>query len=174
MAGAESPTTWEGDFRYVHGVDWMQWKTGGLSLLSVNGFTPVPSVKHDTTWGEGSHFYVWERTRQMRDTTFLISEISGPNADQPKKGYMAVVPYGAPGVGDTIALKWRVAVEQKPAAGWAYIQLREFAEHAFRSARRFDRARKHRRAVHHVRHGVFPVLDLLGEFRLLPRTEAQL
>ena len=124
---ADSPMMWEGDFRYVHGADWMQWKTGGLSLLSVNGFTPVPSVKHDTTWGEGSHFYVWERTRQMRDTTFLISEISGPNADQPKKGYMAVVPYGAPGVGDTVALKWRVAVEEKPAAGWADIQLREFA-----------------------------------------------
>jgi hypothetical protein len=127
LKGADSPMVWEGDFRYVHGVDWMQWKNGALSILSVNGFTPVPSVKHDSTWGEGSHFYVWERTRQARDTTYLISEISGPNADQPKKGYMAVVPYGAPGVGDTIALKWRLAIDQNPSAGWADIQLREFS-----------------------------------------------
>ncbi|MEO8334091.1 MAG: hypothetical protein ABI664_03910 [bacterium] len=124
---ADSPMMWEGDFRYVHGTDWMQWKSGSLSLLSVNGFTPVPSVKHGSTWGEGSHFYVWERTRQTRDTTYLISEISGPNADQPKKGYMAVVPYGAPGVGDTVALKWRLAFAPNPAAHWADIQLREFS-----------------------------------------------
>jgi hypothetical protein len=127
VPGADSPTSWEGDFRYVHGVDWTQWKTGAVTLLSVNGFTPVPSVKHDTTWGEGSFFYVRERTRQTGDTTWLVAEIAGPNPDQPKKGYMAVVPYAAPGVGDTVALKWRLAVDPAPTSTWAESQLREFS-----------------------------------------------
>jgi hypothetical protein len=123
----DSPGLWEGDFRYVHGVDWMQWKSGARTVLSVNGFTPVPSVKHDTTWAEGSSFYVRERTRQMGDTTYLVAEIAGPNPDQPKKGYMAVLPYASPGVGDTVALKWRLAVEASPAETWAESQLREFS-----------------------------------------------
>jgi hypothetical protein len=127
MPGGDSPGIWDGDFRYVHGVDWVQWKSSGLSVLSVNGFTPTPSVKHDTTWAEGSSFYVRERTRQMRDTTYLVAEIAGPNPDQPKKGYMAVLPYAAPGVGDTVALKWRLAFDAKPAGTWGEIQLREFS-----------------------------------------------
>ena len=127
MPGGNSPTVWDGDFRYVHGVDWMQWTSGALSVLSVNGFTPVPSVKHDTTWGEGSSFYVRERTRQTGDTTWLVAEIAGPNADQPKRGYMAVSPYAAPGVGDTVALKWRLAVDAAPASTWGESQLREFS-----------------------------------------------
>ena len=44
IPGGDSPGIWEGDFRYVHGVDWVRWTTGSLSMLSVNGFTPVPSV----------------------------------------------------------------------------------------------------------------------------------
>ncbi|MDB4914440.1 MAG: hypothetical protein JWM95_2084 [Gemmatimonadetes bacterium] len=127
LSGGDSPGIWEGDFRYVHGVDWMQWKTGGLSLLSVNGFTPVPSVKHDTTWAEGSSFYVRERTRQSGDTMYLVAEIAGPNADQPKKGYMAVLPYASPVAGDTVALKWRLSIDPSPAQTWAESQLREFA-----------------------------------------------
>ncbi len=128
LPGADSPMLWEGDFRYVHGVDWIQWRVGALSLLSVNGFTPVPSVKHDTTWAEGSSFYVRERTRQSGDTAYLVAEIAGPNPDQPKRGYMAVLPYAAPGVGDTVALKWRLAISQSASTpAWRDIQLREFA-----------------------------------------------
>ncbi|CAN5822846.1 hypothetical protein BH11GEM1_BH11GEM1_03080 [soil metagenome] len=127
IPGAESPSLWEGDFRYVHGVDWTQWKAGPLSMLSVNGFTPTPSVKHDTTWGEGSSFYVRERAKQVGDTLYFVSELAGPNPDQPKKGYMAVLPYAAPGVGDTVALKWRLAVDPAPVASWAESQLRVFA-----------------------------------------------
>ncbi|MDB4892242.1 MAG: hypothetical protein JWL61_4097 [Gemmatimonadetes bacterium] len=127
MPVADSPMMWDGDFRYVHGTDWMQWKSGGLSLLSVNGFTPVPSVLHGETWGEGSHFYVWELTRQRGDTAFLVSEIAGPNEHQPKKGYMAVMPYVQPAKGDTVALKWRLAAEEKPTPGWGESQLREFS-----------------------------------------------
>ncbi|MDQ2667558.1 MAG: hypothetical protein M3Z05_16300 [Gemmatimonadota bacterium] len=127
IPGGDSPLTWEGDFRYVHGVDWTQWKTGTLSMLSVNGFTPTASVKHDTTWGEGSSFYVRERAKQVGDTLYLVSELAGPNPDQPKKGYMAVLPYAAPGVGDTVALKWRLAIDQAPIPSWPESQLREFA-----------------------------------------------
>lgn len=127
LEGAATPDTWEGDFRYVHGVDWVQWKAGATTLLSVNGFTPTPSVKHGSTWAEASHFYVWELTRPRGDTTYLVSEIAGPNTHQPKKGYMAVVPYAAPEQGDTVALKWRLAAADAPPAQWGEIQLREFS-----------------------------------------------
>jgi len=127
LDGAVTPDTWEGDFRYVHGVDWVQWKTGATTLLSVNGFTPTPSVKHGSTWAEASHFYVWELTRPRGDTTYLVSEIAGPNTHQPKKGYMAVVPYAAPVQGDTVALKWRLAADDAPPAQWGEVQLREFS-----------------------------------------------
>jgi hypothetical protein len=127
LDGATTPDTWEGDFRYVHGVDWVQWKTGATTLLSVNGFTPTPSVKHGSTWAEASHFYVWELTRPRGDTTYLVSEIAGPNTHQSKKGYMAVAPYAEPVQGDTVALKWRLAANDAPPAQWGEIQLREFS-----------------------------------------------
>jgi hypothetical protein len=127
LPGATSPDTWEADFRYVHGVDWLQWRSGPTSILSVNGFTPVPSVKHGTTWAEGSHFYVWELTRQIGDTTYLVSEIAGPNSHQPKKGYMGVLPYAPPGQGDTVALRWRLAADSAPPEQWGEIQLRAFS-----------------------------------------------
>jgi hypothetical protein len=127
LDGAATPDAWEADFRYVHGVDWVQWKTGATTLLSVNGFTPTPSVKHGSTWAEASHFYVWELTRPRGDTTYLVSEIAGPNAHQSKKGYMAVAPYAALVQGDTVALKWRLAATDTPPAQWGEIQLREFS-----------------------------------------------
>ncbi|HEY7236824.1 MAG TPA: hypothetical protein VH539_21870 [Gemmatimonadaceae bacterium] len=124
---AASPATWEGDFRYVHGVDWLRWRTDSVSLLWVNGFTPVPSVRHGEKWAEGSHFYVWELTREAGDTTYLVSEIAGPNGHQPTKGYMAVLPYAQPTQGDTVALAWRLAADATPATTWAESQLRAFA-----------------------------------------------
>lgn len=127
VPGAASPTEWQTDFRYSHGVDWTSWQTRGATLLSVNGFTPVPSVMHGDHWGEGSHFYVWELARQAGDTTWLVSEIAGPNPHQPKKGYMAVVPYAQPPRGDTVALAWRLAVADAPDSTWAESQLRAFA-----------------------------------------------
>ncbi len=127
LDGATWPAEWDGDFRYVHGVDWLRWRSGPVTLLSVNGFTPVPSVKHDSTWAEASHFYVWELAHQAGDTTYLVSEISGPNTHQPKRGFMAVVPYAAPGQGDTVALRWRLAADSAPPERWEEIQLRAFA-----------------------------------------------
>lgn len=134
MNGGDSPDTWDRDFWYTHGVDWSTWRSGGVSVLSVNGFTPVPTVKRDSSWAEGSHFYVWERTRQRGDTMYLVSEIAGPNPEQVKSRYMPVMPYAPLGQGDTVALKWRLAVSAAPRADWAESQLRGFA--GYRTAER--------------------------------------
>lgn len=127
MNGGDSPSIWDRDFWYTRGVDWMSWKAGNLSLLSVNGFSPVPTIKRDSAWAEASHFYVWERTRQRGDTTWLISEIAGPNPEQVKSRYMPVSPYAAIRQGDVVSLKWRLAVNPSPLASWPESQLRGFA-----------------------------------------------
>ncbi|MEO5588106.1 MAG: hypothetical protein ABIS03_00870, partial [Gemmatimonadaceae bacterium] len=125
--GSDSPNTWDRDFWYTRGVDWLSWKARGLSLLSVNGFSPAPTILRDTTWVEASHFYVWERTRQQGDTSWLVSEIAGPNAEQAKSRYMPVTPYAALHANDTVSLKWRLAIEREPTRGWQESQLRVFA-----------------------------------------------
>lgn len=127
MKGGDSPDIWDRDFWYTRGVDWLSWKARGLSLLSVNGFSPAPTIMRDTTWAEASHFYVWERTRQQGDTSWLISEIAGPNAEQAKSRYMPVTPYAALHQNDTVSLKWRLAIEREPTSGWPEVQLRVFA-----------------------------------------------
>ncbi len=127
MKGGDSPSTWDRDFWYTRGVDWISWRSKGLSFIAVNGFAPVPTIKRDTAWVEGSHFYVWEKTRQRADTTWLISEIAGPNADQAKSRYMPVTPYAAVREGDTVSLKWRLGMAQSPAGTWPESQLRAFA-----------------------------------------------
>ena len=165
LAGARSPSTWDRDFWYVKGVDWMRWRSGGVSVLSVNGFTPVPSVKHDSTWAEASHFYVWERTRQTGDTTYLVAEIAGPNPDQPKgKGYMAVVPYASLVPGDTVALKWRLAIDAAPSRDWAESQLRVFA--GTRDVRRDGRMARAELGVPHTSFGMsyFPYSTFTENF----------
>ncbi|MBV9879068.1 MAG: hypothetical protein JO180_01165, partial [Gemmatirosa sp.] len=135
--GARSPDTWDRDFWYVHGVDWTTWRAGSMALASINGFTPTPTVQRkDSTWGEGSHFWVWERTRTRGDSTYLVSEIAGPNADQAKSSYMPVTPYAPVAQGDSLELRWRLAVAEAPNGGapdaasdsaWAESQLRVFA-----------------------------------------------
>ena len=127
--GAASPDSWDRDFWYTRGVDWLSWKAGPLSLLAVNGFTPGPTAKRRTgAWGEGSHFYVWERTRQAADgALMLISEVSGPNPGQAKSSYMPVTQYAPLLSGDTVELRWRLAVAQSPATTWEESQLRAFA-----------------------------------------------
>lgn len=125
--GGESPSIWDRDFWYTRGVDWTSWRAKGLTLLSVNGFAPVPTIKRGDAWVEGSHFYVWERTRLRGDTMYLVSEIAGPNADQAKSRYMPVTPYAPLGIGDTVALKWRLAIAPRRASGWEESQLRAFA-----------------------------------------------
>ncbi|MEP6509355.1 MAG: hypothetical protein ABJC63_14105, partial [Gemmatimonadales bacterium] len=127
MKGGDSPPTWDRDFWYTRGVDWITWRSKGLSFLAVNGFSPVPTIKPDTAWVEGSHFYVWEKTRQQSDTTWLISEIAGPNPDQAKSRYMPVSPYAALSDGDTVSLKWRLGISQLRATTWPESQLRAFA-----------------------------------------------
>ncbi len=127
FAAGDSPAIWDRDFAYTHGVDWIRWRAGKVSLMAVSGFSPVPTILRDSTWSVGSHFYVWERTRQRGDTTYLISEVAGPNPDQPKKGYMSVTPYAALRPGDTVALRWRLALSPAPNRGWEESQLRTFA-----------------------------------------------
>ena len=123
----ESPETWERDFWYTRGVDWTSWRAGALALAAVNGFTPAPTVRRGPRWVEGSHFYVWERTRRIGDALYLLSEISGPNPDQAKSRYMPVTPHAPILAGDTVQLKWRLAITPDPTPGWEDGQLRVHA-----------------------------------------------
>jgi hypothetical protein len=127
MPGPQSPSTWDRDFWYTRGVDWTSWRSGALSFLSVNGFAPVPTIMRDSAWVEASHFYVWERTRQRRDSTYLVSEIAGPNPDQSQRGAMGVTQYAPLRHGDTVSLKWRLAIGSEVTARWGESQLRGFA-----------------------------------------------
>ena len=117
--GASSPETWARDFWYTHGVDWVSWKSGALSVAAMSGFTPVPSVKRDSVWVEGSHFYVWEKTRQAGNYLYLISEIAGPNPNQ--KG--SAIPYAPIEQGDSLELSWRLSVAKQATPGWEEGQL---------------------------------------------------
>ena len=125
--GASSPESWSRDFWYSSGVEWISWKTGALSMVAVNGYSPVPTIQRDSVWVQGSHFYVWGRTRRDGNQLYLISELSGPNPNQAKSGYMRVTPYAPMPKGDTVDLSWRLAVAQRPSARWEDSQLRVFA-----------------------------------------------
>jgi hypothetical protein len=128
--GLVSPDTWDRDFWYVRGVDWTSWKAGGVSLAAVNGFTPAPTIKRaheDSACVEGSHSYVWERTRHDGDHVYLISEVAGPNPGQETSRYMPATPYAPMRQGDVVELQWRLAIEAAPASGWEESQLRTFA-----------------------------------------------
>jgi len=127
MSAAESPSTWDRDFWYTRGVDWTSWRSGALSFLSVNGFSSVPTIMRDGAWVDPSHFYVWERTRQAGDSFYLVSEIAGPNPDQPQRGAMGVTPYAPLRQGDTVSLRWRLAIASNPGPSWEESQLRAFA-----------------------------------------------
>lgn len=124
---AVSPDTWDRDFWYTHGVDWMAEGRGPVRMLHVNGFAPAPTTLVDSVWAAGSHFYVWERTRRVADTLYLISEVAGPNPEQRASGYMRITPYAPVPRGDAVDLRWRVALAERPAAGWEESQLRGFA-----------------------------------------------
>lgn len=125
--GATPPNVWERDFWYTRGVDWTSWKSGALSMATMSGFTPDPTIERHHDWVPGSHFYVWDRALPAGDQMYLISEISGPNPEQGKSGYMRVTPYAPIPKGDTIDLRWRLAIEQHPAPGWEDTQLQVFA-----------------------------------------------
>lgn len=124
---ADSPDVWERDFWYTHGVDWISWKAGRLSLAAVNGFAPVPTIQRNGAWAEGSHFYVWERTRREGDGLYLISEVAGPNPGQARSGYMPVTEYAPMRAGDAVEMRWRLALAPEAGAGWEESQLRAFA-----------------------------------------------
>jgi hypothetical protein len=128
IPGVTTFDTWVTDFRYVHQTDWVSWKSGGVSFLNVNGFAPVPTIQRpDSSWATASHWYVWERSQREGDQVYLVSEISGPNAHQTRRGATAVSPYAALRVGDTVSLKSRLAVAEAPGTGWEESQLRVFA-----------------------------------------------
>jgi hypothetical protein len=149
VAGDREPDAWDRDFWYTRAVDWTAWRAGGVSLLAVNGFTPVPTIRAPKgDWNEGSHFYVWERTRRDGDRVDLVSEIEGPNAKQAQRGAMAVTPYAPIEQGDTLVLRWRLAVAPQPAAGWEESQLRAFA--GYRAASRDSASRDGSAAVVNV------------------------
>lgn len=125
---SDSPTTWSRDFWYTRGTDWISWRTDSVSIAAINGFTPVPTIQNKAgTWGEGSHFWVWERARRVGDQQYLISEIAGPNPGQQNSKYMPVTPYAPMRKGDALDLKWRLAIEQSPLPEWEESQLRVFA-----------------------------------------------
>ncbi|AHG89790.1 hypothetical protein J421_2253 [Gemmatirosa kalamazoonensis] len=135
VAGDREPDAWDRDFWYTRAVDWTAWRAGDLSLLAVNGFTPVPTIRAPKgDWNEGSHFYVWERARRDGDRVDLVSEIEGPNAKQAQRGAMAVTPYAPIEQGDSLVLRWRLAVAPQPATGWEESQLRGFT--GYRTATR--------------------------------------
>jgi hypothetical protein len=127
LDGASSPDTWSRDFWYSSGVDWLSWKTGELSMVAVNGYSPVPTIDRDSTWVQGSHFYVWGRTRRAGNQLYLISELSGPNPNQAKSGYMRVTPYATMPAGDTVDLSWRLAIGEQRPTRWEDSQLRVFS-----------------------------------------------
>jgi len=108
-------------------VDWISWRASGLSIAVTNGFAPVPTIRRDSTWKEGSHFYVWERTRRIGDQLYLVSEIAGPNPNQSKSTYMGITPYAPMLAGDTVNLSWRIAITDHPREGWEESQLRVFS-----------------------------------------------
>lgn len=120
--GPVSPEIWDRDFWYTHGVDWISWKAGPRTILAVNGFSPVPPIARAGGWREASHFWVWEKTRRVNDSQFLVSEIAGPNKNQ-----TAVSPYSPLAAGDTVTLTWRLAVHAEPSADWEEGQLHGFA-----------------------------------------------
>jgi hypothetical protein len=124
---ASSPEIWDRDFWYTRGVDWISWRANGLSMAVANGFAPVPTIERDSSWREGSHFYVWEKTRRVGDQLYLVSEIAGPNEKQSKAAYMSITPYAPLTVGDTVNLSWRMAITERPREGWEESQLRVFA-----------------------------------------------
>ena len=122
-----SPDTWDRDFWYVRGVDWMSWTSDSLALAMINGFTPAPTVNRNNRWAVGSQFYVTERTRQDGDALFFISQVSGPNPEQEKSRYMPVTPYAPLIAGDTVDLEWRLAVSSSPRPDWQESQLHVFS-----------------------------------------------
>lgn len=124
LDGADSPELIERDFWYPHGVDWISWKAGALRFASVAGFTPAPTTLRDTTWMDGSSFYVLEKSRLRADGLYLISQVAGPN-EQAKS--MRATPYAPMRKGDTVDLKWRLAIDPAPPGDWEESQLFAFA-----------------------------------------------
>jgi hypothetical protein len=129
LDAANSPSIWSRDFWYTRGVDWISWTAGPLSFMATSGFAPAPTIRRDSTWAVGSHFYVWERTRALGNELYLISEVAGPNPEQAKSRYMRVTPYAPMERGDGVDLKWRLAVTDNPTEQWAESQLHVFAGH---------------------------------------------
>jgi hypothetical protein len=127
LDSASSPEVWSRDFWYDHGTDWVSWTSGGVSLAAINGFTPGPTYQVDSTWQEGSHFYVWERSRRVGNAVYLVSEVEGPNPHQATPRSKAVTAYAPVEAPDTVDLHWRLAVSEHPDSGWQTSQLNVYA-----------------------------------------------
>ena len=127
FTSANSPDIWDRDFWYTRGVDWLSWRSGALAFVGTSLFTPGPTIERKDAWREGSHFYVWERTRAANGAMYMASEIAGPNPEQAKSKSMAVTPYAPLQPGDTVRLGWRLGISANPSAGWEESQLLGFA-----------------------------------------------
>ncbi len=124
---ASSPDLWDRDFWYTRGVDWLSWRSGALSFVGTSRFTPGPTMLRNGAWREGSHFYVWERTRASDSAMYMVAEIAGPNPEQAKSKSMAVTQYAPLAWGDTVRLGWRLGISDHPTPDWEESQLRGFA-----------------------------------------------
>jgi len=124
---ANSPDIWDRDFWYTRGVDWLSWHSGQLAFVGANRFTAGPTIERNGAWREGSHFYVWERTRAAGGALYMVSEIAGPNPEQAKSKSMAVTPYAPLARGDTVRIGWRLGISADRGAQWEESQLRGFA-----------------------------------------------
>ena len=127
FTSANSPDIWDRDFWYTHGVDWLSWRRGPLSFVGTSAFAAGPTVRRNDAWHEGSHFYVWERTRASNGALYMVSEIAGPNPDQAKPKSTAIMPYAPLQFGDTVRIGWRLGIAETPGTSWEESQLRGFA-----------------------------------------------
>ncbi|HWE43514.1 MAG TPA: hypothetical protein VG432_13475, partial [Gemmatimonadaceae bacterium] len=127
FASANSPDLWDRDFWYTRGVDWLSWRSGALSFVGTSLFTAGPTIERAGAWREGSHFYVWERTRAVNGAIYMASEIAGPNPEQARSKSMAVTPYAPLQYGDTVRLGWRLGITANPSNAWEESQLLGFA-----------------------------------------------
>jgi hypothetical protein len=116
--GEVEPTQYEGSWGLNHCVDWFSWRSGELSFLNSNGFTPgLTTETSPGRWQNAGHTYVWEHARKKSDGLYFISEIAGPDPSQ-KPGYKGIKAYMPPLKGEPVKLHYRLAIARSPGPSW--------------------------------------------------------